>query len=94
MSNKNSNKIGLNQLSFWLLVATAILYLIALVLGWCNVSSSLIWWMRSVAAALAVCVVALLAWHYVAGKPTVWKILYLVVLLIVLVGIILPGFHF
>lgn len=48
-------------------------------------------YLQAVATAVAVCVVAILAWRYVSHKPTIWKVLYFVVLLVVIAGIIVPA---
>ena len=80
----------MNKLSFYLLAVTAILYLVAMILSLCGVNLKIVSAMQGVASALMICVVAVLAWRYVAKKPAVWKVLYIVVLLVVIVGIILP----
>lgn len=94
MSNKNGNRISLNKISFWLLVVTAILYLVAMVLKMVGgISLAIIGAMQGVASALMICVVAVLAYRFVANKGkdrTVWMVLYIIVLLIVLVAIVLP----
>lgn len=89
--SKKSRSISLNEFSFWLIVAAAILYLVGLILsipmiGLGNITA----YLQSVAAALMICVVAILAWRYVANKPVVWKVLYFVVLLIIICGLIIP----
>lgn len=92
MSNKNKNNRGgvsLNQLSFWLIVASAILYLVGMILHFVGLQS-VTGWLQSVATAIMICVVAVLAYRYVRNKPTVWLVLYIVVLLVVLVGIVIP----
>ena len=89
-SSSSGSKWGLNKVSFWLLVATAILYLVAMILAACNINFKVVSALQGVASALMICIVAYLAWKYVSKKPTVWKVLYVVVLLVVLVGIILP----
>ena len=94
MSNKNGNKISLNKVSFWLLVVTAILYLVAMVLKLIGgIGMGIIGALQGVASALMICVVAVLAYRFVANKgrdKTVWMVLYIIVLLIVLVGIVIP----
>ena len=84
-SNSNDNKKqtkkssgsgmwSLNKISFYTLCAVAVLYLLAIIL----------------ATAVMVCIVAVNAWRYVKSKQTIWKVLYFVVLLVVIVGIIIP----
>ncbi len=89
-NNKQSSSLSMNKLSFYLLAVTAILYLVAMILSLCGVNLKIVSAMQGVASALMICVVAVLAWRYVAKKPAVWKVLYIVVLLVVIVGIILP----
>ena len=38
-----------------------------------------------------VCVSAVLAWRYVRNKPTVWIVLYVIIILVVLAGLVLPN---
>lgn len=81
---------GLNKISFWTIGAMAILYLIASILTLCGVNSKAVPALQGLATAIAICIVAYLAWKYVRPKQTVWKVLYFVLLLVVLLGIILP----
>lgn len=81
---------GLNKISFWCIGAMAILYLIASILALCGVNLQVVTALQGVATALAICIVAFLAWKYVRPKQAVWKVLYFVLLLVVLLGIILP----
>lgn len=81
---------GLNKISFWCIGAMAILYLVASILALCGVNFKVVSVLKDCATALAICIVAVLAWRYVAPKQTVWKILYIVLLLVVLLGIVLP----
>lgn len=81
---------GLNKISFWTIGAMAILYLVASILALCGVNLKVVQALQGFATAIAICIVAYLAWKYVRSKPTVWKVLYFVLLLVVLLGIILP----
>lgn len=81
---------GINKLSFWCIGAMAILYLVSSILSLFNANFKIISALQGVATALAICIVAFLAWKYVRNKQTVWKVLYVVLLLVVLLGIILP----
>ena len=89
MSKKSGRGISLNKISFWLIVVAAVLYLVGIILsavGLGNITG----YLQAVATALMICVVAVLAWRYVANKQVVWKVLYFVVLLVVLAGIVVP----
>lgn len=92
-SNNNNNKgsgWSLNKISFWLIVATAILYLVGMILSCVHLAGPAMI-LQNVANALMICVVAVLAYRYVRNKPTVWLVLYIVVLLVVLAGIVIPS---
>lgn len=89
-SNGGIRTWGLNKLSFYCIGAIAIFYLIASVLALCGVSATLVVALQGVATALAICIVSYNAWKYVAHKQTVWKVLYFVLLLVVLMGIVIP----
>lgn len=90
-SSSNSTGFwGINKISFYLIGAAAILYLVALVLSAVGVNLKIVAAIQGVVTAFIISVVAVLAWKYVRSKPTVWKVLYVVFLLVVLVGIIIP----
>lgn len=95
MANKKKSSggsgISLNKVSFWLICVTAILYLVAMILHLVGIEAVIvISALQAVATAIMIIVVAILAWRYVKNKQTVWKILYIVCLLVVIVGIIIP----
>lgn len=83
---------GLNKISFWLLGAAAILYLIGLILAAVNASklATAVSVMQALATALMICVVAVLGWRYVRPKQTVWLVLYFTFMLVIVAGIIVP----
>lgn len=89
-SSSRSTVWGLNKISFWVIGAMAILYLIASILSLCGVNLKVVSALQGVATAMAICIAAVLAWRYVRNKQPVWKVLYFVLLLVVLLGIILP----
>ena len=95
-SSKKSSVWSLNKLSFWLIVATAVLHLTATILsaigraldiGSLGIVTRTV---LAVAEAVMICVVGVLGWRYVRNKGTVWIVLYVIVLLVVLVGIVIP----
>lgn len=81
---------GLNKISFYLMGAVAILYLIGLVLSACGISLAVVSALQGLATALMICVIAYLGYKYVKPKQTVWLVLYITFLLVILVGIIVP----
>ena len=88
-SSSRSTVWGLNKISFWVIGAMAILYLVASILSLCGVNLKVVSALQGVATAMAICIAAVLAWRYVKNKQTVWKVLYFVLLLVVLLGIVL-----
>ena len=91
MAKKSSGGIYINKVSFWLLLVAAVVYLVNMILHLVGIGSTIVNWIGAAAAALMICVVAVLAWRYVRNKQTVWKILYFVILLVALVGLVLPN---
>ena len=89
-SSSKRNVWGLNKISFWTIVAVTILYAVALILSACGVSLSVVGILQGIATAVMIVIVGILAWRYVRPKPIVWKVLYVVCLLIVIAGIIVP----
>ena len=89
-TSRSSGGLSVNKVSFYMICVTAILYLVALVLHLLSIDSAIVSILRSIASAIMIVLVAICAWRYVANKPTVWKVLYIVCLLVVLVGIVLP----
>ncbi len=81
---------GLNKISFWVIVAVTILYLVAMILSACGVNFKVVSALQNVAMAAMIIIVAILAWRYVKPKQTIWKVLYFVCLLVVLACIIVP----
>ncbi len=90
-SSSNGNRMwSLNKISFWTIVAVAILYLVGMVLSACGVSLKVVGILQGIATAIMITVVTILAWKFVRNKQMVWKVLYIVCLLVVLIGIIIP----
>lgn len=88
--SKKSGGPGLPFISFWLLVVTVCLYLVAMILHFVGINATIVDVLKQIAFAFMVCVVAVLAWRHVSGKQVVWKVLYFIVLAITLVCIVLP----
>ena len=93
-SSSSSKKTvwGLNKISFWTIVAVTFLYAVALVLSAIGGDGLMtaVRVLQGVATAIMIIIVAILAWRYVRPKPMVWKVLYIICLLIVVAGIIVP----
>lgn len=89
-SSKSTTVWGLNKISMYVIVAVAILYLVSMILSLAGVNLKVISALQGVATAIMICITAVLAWRYVVKKPTVWKVLYFVCLLVVIAGVIVP----
>ena len=91
-TNNNGERLpSINKISFWLIVAAAILLLIGMVFKFIPAVSAVASWLLSVAMAAMTCVVAILAYRFIRNKPVIWLVLYIVVLLVVLAGIVIPA---
>ena len=98
MANKSSAKStkryssvwSLNKVSMWILVAAALLYVISMILHLVGVNAVVVTAMQNVAMAIMVVIVSILAWRYVRNKEAVLKVLYILCLLLVIAGIIVP----
>lgn len=89
-SSSGGSSWSLNKISFYTLCAVAILYLVAMILSVCGISLKIVSALQGVATAIIICIAAVNAWRYVKSKPTVWKVLYIIVLLVVLICIVIP----
>lgn len=81
---------GINKISFYAIGAVAILYLISTILSLCGLSLKVVSALQALATAIIICITGVLAWRYVSHKPMVWKVLYIVFLLVVLIGVVIP----
>ena len=89
-TKRSSTVWSLNKVSMWILVAAALLYVVAMILSLVGVSATIVSALQNVAMAVMVVIVSILAWRYVRNKEAVWKVLYVLCLLLVIAGIIVP----
>ncbi len=89
-SSSGKTAITLNKVAFYTMAVVAVLYLVAMILSAVGLSSKIVGAMQGVATAIMICIVSVLGWRYVSKKPAVWVVLYVVCLLIVVIGIIVP----
>lgn len=89
-SSKRSGGVSLNKISFWTIVAVALLYAVGLVLAACKLDSRIVGWLQGVATAIMIIIVSILAWRHIRNKQAVYIVLYIICLLIVIAGIIVP----
>lgn len=81
---------GLNKLSFYMIAVVAIAYLVSMILSLCGTNLKVVSAVQNLATAVLICIVSYLAWKYVRSKQTVWKVLYFVLLLVIIIAIIIP----
>lgn len=89
-SSKKSGGLSLNKLSFWTIVAVALLYAVGLVLAACKVDIKIVGWLQGVATAIMIIIVSILAWRHIRNRQAVYIVLYIICLLIVIAGIVVP----
>ena len=92
MAENNKNKLSLNKVSFFMIATVAILYVVGMILSLINAAKlgSVVTILQSIAAAIMIVIVAILAWRYVRNRTTIWKVFYFLCLALVIVGIIVP----
>lgn len=95
MANKKKSNSGstwgLNKIAFWTIVLVALLYAVSVVLSALGIGGfRIIGILQSVATAIMIILVAVLAWRHVRAKDIAWRVLYIICILIVLAGIVLP----
>ncbi len=91
-SSGGGSSWSLNKVSFYALCVVAFMYLLAMIFSLVKVAAlaTAATIIQNIATAVVICVAAVNAWRFVKGKQTVWKVLYALVLLIILVGIVVP----
>lgn len=88
--NENGSKFSLNKFSFYVVASIAILYIVTMILSLVHVGLKVVSILQSVAAACTIIIAAILAWRYVHGKTTIWKVFYFVCMALVIVGVLVP----
>ncbi len=94
MANKNSgSNWTMNKVAFWSIAVAGVCYLLSLLFGLLLPALSVLAHvLQAVATAAMIIIVAILAWRHVKSKAMVWKVLYVVCLLLVILGVIIPFF--
>lgn len=90
MAEKKKGSWGMAKISFFAICAAAVLYLVGVVLSALGLHLRVVSALQGIASALMICIVAVVAWSYVRHKTFVTKLLYIICLLLVIVGIIVP----
>ncbi|MEG2274825.1 MAG: hypothetical protein RSC44_05795 [Clostridia bacterium] len=92
-SNARPTKHGgmfLNKLSFFTICTVAVLYLVSSILGALQIDLVIVGALQGVATALLILIASAHAWKFVAHKSAIWVVVFIVCLLVVVIGIILP----
>lgn len=78
-------------LAFFVTMFAAVLYLMAMVLSFFDISSGIIASMQSIASVMMILLVSVTGWRYVKTKSLAWKLVYVFVLLAVVASVIVPA---
>lgn len=94
--NNSSNKLSINKISFYVIGSISILYLVSAILSLfdLNLSFNIVELFQAIATYVTVGVVSVLAWRYVNNKPTAYKVLYFIFMVIVTITVFLPILDF
>ena len=77
--------------AFLVTMFAAVLYLVALILQFINVSEpQIINTMRSVASTITMCIVGAMGWRFVRNRSTGIRVLYVLLILIVVACVVTP----
>lgn len=83
---------SLSKVSFVIILAVAVLYLISSVFAILGISAGFVTAMQAVCSAAALAVVGFIGWNYVKNrKRDDLKVIYIIALILVLVGIVIPA---
>ena len=77
-------------LAFLVTMFAAVLYLLAMVLGFFDISSALINSMQSVASVIMICIVSVFGWRFVKSRSLTWRLLYVLLILAVVASVVVP----
>ncbi len=95
--SSNGNKLSLNKISFYVIGAISIIYLVSAILSVLNLNDlgfNIVSLFQAIATYVTVGVVSILAWRYVDSKPTVYKVLYFIFMVIVTITVFIPILKF
>ena len=96
-NKKNNSKLSMNKISFYVIGAISILYLVSAILSILNLDKlnfNIVGLFQAIATYVTVGVVSILAWRYVDSKPTVYKVLYFIFMVIVTITVFIPILKF
>ena len=85
---------GLNKISMYIIIVVALLYVITTILSFIPLdlalSYKIIGIINGFATAAMITVVSILAWRYVAHKNATWQVIYIICLILVFTGVVIP----
>ena len=93
MSDPNNNRPGgsfVGFLAFCVTMFAAILYLVSFVLSFWNIYDNTIAVMQSVASVIMIVIVSIIGWRFVKTRNSVWKTIYIVLLVAVVASVVIP----
>ena len=77
-------------LAFLVTMFAAVLYLVAMILGFLEISSAVISSMQSVASVIMICIVSVFGWRFIKHRSITWKLLYVLLILAVVASVAVP----
>ena len=77
-------------LAFIVTMFAAILYLVAMVLKFLDISIAVIGTMQSVATVILICIVSVFGWRFIKHRSLTWRLLYVVLILAVVASVVVP----
>ncbi len=85
---------GLNKISMYIIIVVAVLYVVTTILSFIPLDLALsykvIGIINGFATAAMITVVSILAWRYVAHKNATWQVIYIICLILVFTGVVIP----
>ena len=91
MCNQNGNGGSFKGfLAFCVTMFAAVLYLLSFVLTFWDISNNTIDVLSSIASVIMICIVSVTGWRFVKTKSTLWKLIYIMVLLAVVASVVVP----
>lgn len=93
-TSSSGSVLGLNKISMYTIIVVAVLYVVSTVLSLVPLELSLsykvIGILNGIATAVMITIVSILAWRYVSHKNATWQVIYIICLILVFVGVVIP----
>lgn len=78
------------KLAFYTFIIAAIIYLIQAVLSFVNISSAVLQTIQSIVIIVLFAVTGIAGWQFCKSKSFIYKLLYFISVLVILVSVVLP----